>query len=146
MYRRIKPLEGVGRGARKRLSPTGPPPPIPPRSPVRAKSPDPRGFLFAIVCKRCEVMRASLRVHLGECPAGREIDLLCGHCEFRTTSWPAMCAHLNRSGIQKEAACRPEYRISAPSLPLFSAPLPSLTPTTRRDISAKFRRFGVVLR
>jgi len=49
-------------------------------------------------------MRASLqemRMHLGEYPGGREIDLLCGHCEFRTTSWPAMCAHLNRAGMQK---------------------------------------------
>ena len=44
-------------------------------------------------------MRASLqemRMHLEECPGGREINLLCGHCEFRTTSWPAMCAYLNQ--------------------------------------------------
>ena len=89
-------------------------------------------------------MRSSLqemRVHLGKCPTGREIDLLCGHCEFRTTSWSAICAHLNRSGMQKEAACRTEYRMSAPSLPLFSAPLTFLTPTTLRDISTTGRRY-----
>jgi len=83
-------------------------------------------------------MRASLqemRLHLGQCLG------VCGHYEFRTTSWPAMCAHLNRAGMQKEAACLPVYRMSAPSLQLFPVPLPSLTPTTLRDVSTAGRRY-----
>jgi len=52
-----------------------------------------------------------------------------------------MCSHLNRAGMQKEAACRPEYRMSAPSLPLFSVPMPSPTPTTLRDISTAGRQY-----
>ena len=127
----------------KHLCPTGAPPPVPPRAPSKAKSPDPRRFPFAAVCMGCGVMRALLkemRLHLGQCLGGCEIDLVCGHYEFRTTSWPAMCAHLNRAGMQKEAACLPVFRMSAP-LQLFPVPLPSLTPTTLRDVSTAGRRY-----
>jgi len=115
------------------------PPPIPPRAPG-----DPRRFPFAIVCMRCGVMEASLqkmRTHLGKCPGGRLADLLCGHCELRTTSWPVMCDHLNKSGMQEKVACRPEYRMSAPSLQLFPTPLHPLTPTTLRDIGVAERQY-----
>jgi len=39
---------------------------------------------------------------------------MCGHCELRTSLWPAMCAHLNQPGMQKQVACKPEYRMAPP--------------------------------
>ena len=54
------------------------------------------------------------RKHFQDCPFGKPVDVLCGHCELRTSLWPAMCAHLNQSGMQKQAACKPEYRMAPP--------------------------------
>ena len=76
---------------------------------------DPRRFNFAIICMRCPSKFATMqeaRRHFQDCPFGKPVDVLCGHCELRTSLWPAMCAHLNQSGMQKEAACKPEYRMA----------------------------------
>ena len=78
---------------------------------------DPRQFKFAIICKKCDLKYASLqeaRNHFHNCPSGKSVDVMCGHCEMRTSLWSAMCAHLNQPGMQKQVACRPEYRMSPP--------------------------------
>jgi len=78
---------------------------------------DPRQFKFAIICKRCDLKYATTqeaRAHFQECPFGKSIDVMCGHCEMRTSLWSAMCAHLNQPGMQKQVACRPEYRMTPP--------------------------------
>jgi len=78
---------------------------------------DPRQFKFAIICKRCDLKYATMqeaRAHFQECPFGKSIDVMCGHCEMRTLLWSAMCAHLNQPGMQKQVACRPEYRMTPP--------------------------------
>jgi len=56
---------------------------------------------------------------LRNCPSGLAVDALCGHCELRTSSWPAMCEHLNKAGMQKQAACKPEYKMTLPPRPEF---------------------------
>jgi len=78
---------------------------------------DPWQFKFAIICMRCTSKFATLqeaRRHFQDCPFGKPIDVLCGQCELRTSLWPAMCAHLNQSGMQKQVACKPEYRMAPP--------------------------------
>jgi len=78
---------------------------------------DPRQFKFAIICMRCTSKFATMqeaRIHFQDCPFGKPIDVMCGHCELRTSLWPAMCAHLNQSGMQKQVACKPEYRMAPP--------------------------------
>jgi len=78
---------------------------------------DPRQFKFAIICMRCPLKFATMqeaRRHFQECPFGKPIDVLCGHCELRTSLWPAMCTHLNQSGMQRQVACKPEYRMAPP--------------------------------
>ena len=128
------------------------PPPLPPRDSGGIQCTDPRRFNFGILCKNCGQMYASLqeaRAHFRACPSGSIVDVLCGRCEMRTSSWSAMCAHLNKAGMQKQAACKPEYRLNHPSRPEFrrtSQPLqplalPRATVTTgqasvRRDLLA----------
>jgi len=78
---------------------------------------DPQQFKFAIICMRCTSKFATMqeaRIHFQDCPFGKPIDVMCGHCELRTSLWPAMCAHLNQSGMQKQVACKPEYRMAPP--------------------------------
>jgi len=78
---------------------------------------DPRRFKFAILCKKCDLKFATMqeaRVHFQECPSGKSVDVMCGHCEMRTSLRSAMCAHLNQPGMQKQVACRPEYRMPPP--------------------------------
>ena len=105
------------------LLPEGPPPPpLPPRNSGDFRYADPRRFSFAIVCMGCEEKYATLqeaRAHFRTCPSGRAVDVLCGHCEMRTSSWSAMCAHLNKAGTQKQPACKPEYRMVPPPRPEF---------------------------
>jgi len=96
------------------------------------QSTDTRRFSFAIVCTSCGQMHASLqetRAHLKNCPQGLAVDVLCGHCKLRTSSWPTMCAHLNATGTQKEVACKPEYRLSHPPRPEFRRASLSLQPS-----------------
>jgi len=78
---------------------------------------DTRQFKFAIICMRCTLKFATMqetRIHFQDCPFGKPIDVMCGHCELRTSLWPAMCAHLNQPGMQKQVACKPEYRMTLP--------------------------------
>ena len=121
------------RGAREPLPPAGPPPPpLPPSDRREFQSTDTRRFSFAIVCMSCGQMHASLqetRAHLKNCPQGLAVDVLCGHCKLRTSSWPTMCAHLNATGMQKEVACKPEYRLSHPPRPEFRRASLSLQPS-----------------
>ena len=136
---------GVGREARPRDVPEDRPPPLPPRDPigpvrkpsVAGRPEDPRRFQLAL-CMRCGEMRNSLqamRKHLGECPGGKIRDLMCGHCELRTSSWPVLCDHLNRLGMEFKAACRPKFRIDRAVPRLFPTPLSSLPSSTLRDVS-----------
>jgi len=127
------------RKIRRSLPPAEPPPPpLPPKDHGEVQFTDPRRFKFAIICMSCMGKHASLqetRAHLKNCPSGLAVDVLCGHCEFRTSSWPAMCAHLNAPGMQREVACKPEYRLTLPvkpafrraSLPLQSSVIPTAT-------------------
>jgi len=78
---------------------------------------DPRQFKFAIICKKCDLKYATMqeaRAHFQECTSGKSVDVMCGHCEMRTSLWSAMCAHLNQPGMQRQVACRPEYRMTPP--------------------------------
>jgi len=103
------------------LPPDGPPPPpLPPRDSGGIQCTDPLRFNFAIVCKNCGQMYASLqeaRAHFRACPSGLTVDVLCGHCEMHTSSWSAMCTHLNKAGMQM--SCKPEYRLNHPPRPEF---------------------------
>ena len=105
---------------------------------------DPRRFPFALICMWDGEMRDSLqavRQHLGECSGGKIRDLMCGHCELRTSWWPMLCDHLNQPGMETKAACRPEFRMSRTVPKLFSSPLPSLPPSTLRDVSMRGKRY-----
>ena len=107
------------RKIRRSLPPAEPPPPpLPPKDHGEVQFTDPRRFKFAIVCMSC-MGKQETRAHLKNCPSGLAVDVLCGHCEFRTSSWPAMCAHLNAPGMQRKVACKPEYRLT---LPVISQP------------------------
>jgi len=143
---------GVNRGARPKDVPEDRPPPVPPRDLIgSARRPsmagqhmDPRRFPFALICMWDGEMRDSLqamRQHLGECSGGKIRDLMCGHCELRTSWWPALCDHLNQPGMETKAACRPEFRMSRTVPKLFSSPLPSLPPSTLRDLSMRGKRY-----
>jgi len=103
--------------------PPPPPPPLPPRDSGEFRHADPGRFGFAIVCMICGDMFATLQEARGHflrnCPSGLAVDALCGHCELRTSSWPAMCEHLNKAGMQKQAACKPEYKMTLPPRPEF---------------------------
>jgi len=92
---------------------------------------DPRQFKFAIICKRCDLKYATMqeaRAHFQECPSGKSVDVMCGHCEMRTSLWSAMCAHLNQPGMQKQVACRPEYRMTPPQRVEFPQATPFVQP------------------
>ena len=105
---------------------------------------DPRRFSFAIVCMRCGEKRNTLqgmRIHLRECPKNKRHDLVCGHCEYRTSSWPAMCTHINRSGMHLEAPCRPEFRMDTAPPRLFPSPLPPVSPSASQDASTSGARY-----
>ena len=100
-----------------------PPPPPPPRGSERHRHADPRRFGFAIVCMNCGDMFATLQEARGHflrnCPSGLLVDVLCGHCEMRTSSWPSMCEHLNKAGMQRQPACKPEYKMAPAARPEF---------------------------
>ena len=143
---------GVDRGARPKDVPEDRPPPVPPRDligSVRRPSMagqhmDPRRFPFALICMRDGEMGDSLqamRQHLGECSGGKIRDLMCGHYELRTSWWPMLCDHLNQPGMETKAACRPEFRMSRTVPKLFSSLLPSLSPSTLRDVSMRGKRY-----
>ena len=105
---------------------------------------DPRRFPFALICMWDGEMRDSLqatRQHLGECSGGKIRDLMCGHYELRTSWWPMLCDHLNQPGMETKAACRPEFRMSRTVPKLFSSLLPSLSPSTLRDVSMRGKRY-----
>jgi len=56
---------------------------------------DPRQFKFAIICKKCDLKYATMqeaRAHFQKCTSGKSVDVMCGHCEMRTSLWSAMCA------------------------------------------------------
>ena len=92
---------------------------------------DPRRFKFAIICKKCDLKFATMqeaRVHFQECTSGKSVDVMCGHCEMRTSLWSAMCAHLNQPGMQKQVACRPEYRMTPPQRVEFPQVTPLMQP------------------
>ena len=123
------------RKIRRSLHPAEPPPPpLPPKDHGEVQFTDPRRFKFAIVCMSC-MGKQETRAHLKNRPSGLAVDVLCGHCEFRTSSWPAMRAHLNAPGMQRKVACKPEYRLTLPvkpafrraSLPLQSSVIPTAT-------------------
>ena len=102
-----------------------PPPPPPPRASVRHQHTDPRRFNFAIVCVHCDAKFATLqeaRSHFTRtCPSGQLVDVLCGHCGMRTSSWPSMCQHLNQPGMQRQPPYKAEYRMDPPPKPGFPA-------------------------
>ena len=108
------------------LSPPPPPPP-PPKGNARRPHTDPRRFPFAIVCVHCDAKFATLqeaRSHFtGACPSGLLVDVLCGHCGMRTSSWPSMCHHLNQPGMQRQPAYKAEYRMMPSARPEFPAAL-----------------------
>ena len=92
---------------------------------------DPRRFKFAIICKKCDLKFATMqeaRAHFHECSPGKSVDVQCGHCEMRTSLWSAMCAHLNQAGMQKQVACRPEYRMMPPQRVEFPQVTPLMQP------------------
>jgi len=92
---------------------------------------DPRRFKFAIICKKCDLKFATMqeaRAHFHECSPGKTVDVMCGHCEMRTSLWSAMCAHLNQPGMQKQGACRPEYRMAPPQRVEFLQVAPLMQP------------------
>ena len=94
---------------------------------------DPRRFKFAIICKKCDLKFATMqeaRAHFLECTSGKAVDVMCGHCEMRTSLWSAMCAHLNQAGMQKQVACRPEYRMTPPPRVEFPQVTPLMQPPT----------------
>jgi len=94
---------------------------------------DPRRFKFAIICKKCDLKYATMqesRAHFHECTTGKSVDVMCGHCEMRTSLWSAMCAHLNQPGMQKQVACRPEYRMTPPQRVEFPQVTPLMQPPT----------------
>jgi len=94
---------------------------------------DPRRFKFAIICKKCDLKFATMqeaRSHFLECTSGKAVDVMCGHCEMRTSLWSAMCAHLNQAGMQKQVACRPEYRMTPPPRVEFPQVTPLMQPPT----------------
>jgi len=68
------------------------------------------------------------RIHFQDCPFGKPIDVMCGHCELRTSLWPAMCAHLNQPGMQKQVSCKPEYRMTLPQRVEFTPGIQPLQP------------------
>ena len=109
-----------------------PPPPPPPRDNARRSHTDPRRFPFAIVCVHCDARFATLqearRHFTGACPSGLLVDVLCGHCGMRTSSWPSMCQHLNQPGMQRQPAYKAEYRMIPPVRPEFPAALQSQRP------------------
>ena len=117
-----------------------PPPPPPPRGSERHRHTDPRRFGFAIVCMNCDDKFATLqeaRSHfIRTCPSGQLVDVLCGHCELRTSSWPSMCQHLNRAGMQREPPCKPEYRMAPPAKPGFPAAPPPRRSTASPTVTA----------
>ena len=114
--------------------------PPPPRGNEGHRHVDPRRFGFAIVCMNCGDMFATLQEARGHflrtCPSGQLVDVLCGHCELRTSSWPSMCEHLNRAGMQRQTPCKPEYRMAPPARPEFgTAPQPR-RPTASAAVTA----------
>ena len=115
--------------------PSSPPPPPPPRGSERHQHTDPRRFHFAIVCVPCDAKFATLQEARGHflrtCPSGQLVDVLCGHCELRTSSWPSMCQHLNRAGMQRQPPCKTEYRMVPPAKPGFPA-----APQPQRSIAS----------
>jgi len=117
-----------------------PPPPPPPRGSESHRHVDPRRFLFAIVCMNCGDMFATLQEARGHflrtCPSGQLVDVLCGHCELRTSSWPSMCQHLNRAGMQRQPPCKAEYRMVPPARPEFETPPQPRRSTTSVAVTA----------
>jgi len=92
---------------------------------------DPRQFKFAIIWKKCNLKYATMqeaRIHFQDCSSGKSVDVMCGHCEMRTSLWSAMCAHLNQPGMQKQVACRPEYRMTPPQRVEFPQATPFMQP------------------
>ena len=89
--------------------------------------------MFAIMCMRCDTKYATMqetRVHLQDCPFGKPVDIMCGHCELRVSSWSTMCNHLNQPGMQKQVARKPEYRMEVPPRPEFRQVTRLLWPPT----------------
>jgi len=120
--------------------PPPPPPPPPPRGSESHRHVDPIRFGFAIVCMNCGDMFATLQEARGHflrtCPSGQLVDVLCGHCELRTSSWPSMCEHLNRAGMQRQPPCKPEYRMVPPARPEFGTTPQPRRPTASAAVTA----------
>jgi len=101
---------------------------------------DPRRFAFAIVCMNCGNMFATLQEARGHflrtCPSGQLVDVLCGHCGLRTSSWPSMCQHLNQPGMQRQPPYKPEYRMAPPARPEFVTSPQPRRPTASAAVTA----------
>ena len=101
---------------------------------------DPRRFAFAIVCMNCGGMFATLQEARGHflrtCPSSQLVDVLCGHCGLRTSSWPSMCQHLNQPGMQRQPPYKPEYRMAPPARPEFVTSPPPRRSTTSAAVTA----------
>jgi len=75
------------------------------------------------------------------CPKGPPYKLLCGHCEWETSSWPKLAHHLNKSELHMAKACRSKYDFN--ESPVF--PCRSGTEFTPRKIVTKSHESATVV-
>jgi len=95
---------------------------VPYKSKSMSANPDPRKFLFAIVCCHCNIYRNTLRrmrMHLDECPHWYRPRISCGHCEMTVDDWREMVKHLNVKGRLSEEPCDPKYKVVPLRTPTF---------------------------
>jgi len=98
---------------------------------------DPRKFRFAIICLNCQFRTNTLqnmRQHsVKNCLKGPPYKLLCGHCEWETSSWPKLAHHLNKSELHMAKACHLKYDFNEPTVSTYC----SGTESTPRKIVTK---------
>jgi len=109
---------------------------------------DPRQFIFAIVCHQCGVKKnttSGIKEHLKRiCPKRPHVDVECGHCGLRVTSWTVLAAHLNQRGMHLCEPCRPDLRVEINRPPVFSHPLPPMRASMLRTMATKARTYNAL--
>lgn len=109
---------------------------------------DPRQFQFVILCHLCGEKRnttAGINQHVRhECSRRPQVDLECGHCGLRVTSWPLLAQHLNQKGMHWCKAIRADMRAIINRPPAFPNPLPPMKETMLKTMAMKAKRYNAL--
>jgi len=102
-----------------------------------------RRFRFALQCLNCNERTNNLqemRFHIFEqCPRGKPYLLLCGHCEYKTNSWPNFIHHINKLDMHQATPCKAWYEFREQTYPALQPSIQSRQSTSSTALSSSKR-------